>query len=110
MDKRYSTVLKRIRAGKIQSFLEIFNSIPRCVVSQDMKRDYEEFCNYVVDPYRLTAMEILLMSYLFKLEPGHLIMLMEAHVNGKLSKPDLKTYAPNKRRWLVALRSAWVLL
>ena len=64
-DRRYNAIKSMVDDGSISTFKEIFEVIPKTLVSKDMGMNYQTFTRKVTDPELFTVREILFMANLF---------------------------------------------
>lgn len=81
-DKRYTAVKSLIDTGGINSFLAIFDYIPRKVVYQDMGINYNRFKRLLANPDLFTLRELNTLSKLFSIDLKRMIDLVTSQLEG----------------------------
>ena len=71
-DRRYNAIKSMIEDGSISSFKEIFEVIPKTLVSKDMGMNYQTFTRKVAEPDLFNFRELLFMANLFDVNPENL--------------------------------------
>jgi hypothetical protein len=80
-DRRYNAIKSMVEDGSISTFKEIFEVIPKTLVSKDMGMNYQTFTRKVTDPDLFTVREVLFMSNLFGVSPDDLFKRIMANLS-----------------------------
>ena len=72
-DKRYNAIKSMMESGHIASFKEIFEIVPKTIVSKEMGMNYQTFTRKVTAPDLFTLRELMSMAQLFDL-PGETLV------------------------------------
>ncbi|WEK34159.1 MAG: hypothetical protein P0Y53_16850 [Candidatus Pseudobacter hemicellulosilyticus] len=67
-DKRYQTVKMYIDAGAIKSFQDIFDILPKSILSRDLRLNYSRLVKRVHNPNLFTLREIRQMAELIEVD------------------------------------------
>jgi hypothetical protein len=84
-DPRYKYVNSVWTAGELNSFAEIFNIVPKSVVSKDLGINYGRFAKRVQHPGSLTFDEALHLAKLLQIAPQSLANL----IMDNLEEPEI---------------------
>ncbi len=82
-DRRYNAVKSMVEVGSISGFKEIFEIIPRTMVSKDMGMNYQTFTRKVAAPDLFTIREMNFMAAQFEITPEELLKKIIADIAPK---------------------------
>jgi hypothetical protein len=87
-DRRYNAVKSMMEVNNISNFKEIFDIIPKTLVSKDMGMNYQTFTRKVEGPDQFTIRELISLSELFEVLPDALFrrILSDIPVSKKKGK------------------------
>lgn len=77
-DKRYQTIRLYIQAGAISSFGEIFDILPKSVLSRDLRLNYIRLVKKIQDPNLFTLREMRRMAELIEVDDEVIFNLIHA--------------------------------
>lgn len=87
-DKRYTAIRSMIETGKLSGFKEIFDIIPKTLVSNDLGMNYQTFTRKVNEPDLFTVRELGKIAALMGVKP--FLPLVELIIKD-LERPARKT-------------------
>ena len=87
-DHRYSYVRSIWLAGDLKAFIEIFNIVPRSIVANDLRLNYERFSKKIMKPELLTFRDIRNLSLLTGIDFHTLAGLVIRAIEGDKKPKD----------------------
>jgi hypothetical protein len=90
LDRRYKTVAKLIKTGQMDSFLEIFQTVPKTVVKTDMHMHHDTFTRRLKYPESFTLKEMVRLATLIGVNYMSLIELIYKQYTSKKNSKSKK--------------------
>ena len=75
-DKRYTAIRSMVETGILSGFKEIFDIIPKTLVSNDLGMNYQTFTRKVNEPDLFTLRELAKIAHLMAVKPMTLVELI----------------------------------
>lgn len=88
-DNRYNVVRILLEKGEIKTIVQIFQYIPKSIVSQDLRTNNNRFTQLVKDPHRFKISELVKIAGAIDIEP-EVLVLMALHGGQKRKAKPVK--------------------
>lgn len=89
-DNRYNVVRILLEKGEIKTIIQIFQYIPKSVVSQELRTNNNRFSLLVKDPHRFKIKELVKIADAIGIEP-EVLVLMALHGQKRKARPARKS-------------------
>ena len=75
-DRRYITVRKLILSGYINSFIEIFDTLPKSILARDLRMNNNRFTRLMNNVQQFTLKEVFTISEILEVEETKMLQLI----------------------------------